>query len=277
MSLPIDVFPAKQGFPRPPDGGAPAPTADGAKFPASQGFPPAPLVNPFPIEPTPPQKAFLPASQGVPPVPVLSSVIPPAQEVDTMDDLGPPTSAPTYVVTDLQSFPIIEQDAIQFYTVTSVTDYDTGLPPTAGSVNLRIVLGVGLFPLDSFGITFAGRALYFTFGAWIPPGTTPQRPVLVNGSALVVVPNRDADGNPFAWPAGPAPGDQVALVTSRQDSEVVFKNLGVVQNVVPDTSPLLPPPGTVTTEQPVQDVLVSDQATQIGTPQDIFPTNHHPV
>lgn len=270
----IDVFPARQGFPRPPDNGQPVPTNTRVVRVSSQGFPPAPLVNPFPIEPTPPQKAFLPATQGVPPVKSLSSVIPPAQNVDTMSDISP-IGAPSYVVTEQGSIATIPQDEIKFYAIASVADYDTGLPPTAASVNIRITLAPAT--LNSYGFSLVGRPLYFTSGAWIPPGTTPQRTILAAGDAVVVVPNLDPSGVPLYTPGGPAPGDQIAVDAVRSESEVLFTNLGTVQNIIPDTTPLLSPPGTVTTDLPVQEVEVSDQATVIGTPLDVFPTTHHPI
>ena len=73
-----DVFPAKQGFPRPPDNGVPAPTAVDVDRVADQAFPPAPLPYPFPAEPPPPATTF-PAKQAFTPVLLPSFVlVPPA-------------------------------------------------------------------------------------------------------------------------------------------------------------------------------------------------------
>ena len=278
-----NVFPAQQGFPRPPDGGIIVPTPFDASPPANQAFAPAPLVNPFPIEPTPPSAPFLPASQGVGPIPSNSVVVPPAQEVVVADTANPTGDAPTYIVTEQGSIATVPEQAIVSYAIASVADYDTGLPPDVNSVNIRIVFVVGNAPLSGYGFSFAGRTLYFTSGTWIPPGTTPQRPILINGDAIVVVPNATSDGTTTLYMGtgigvtGPSPGDSIAVDTARSESEVLFQNLRIVQNVIPDTNPLLDPSGTVTSDLPVQDANVSDQATSIGTPVDYFPSNHHPI
>jgi hypothetical protein len=279
-----NVFPANQGFPRPPDGGILVPTPFDASPPAKQAFAPAPTVSLFPIEPTPPSKPFLPASQAVGPIPSNSQVIPPAMEVVVADTPTASGDAPTYIVTEQGSIATVPQQAIVSYTIVSVTDYDTGLPPDANSINIKIVLNVGNAPLSSYGFSFAGRTLYFTSGTWIPLGTTPQRPILVNGDNIVVVPNAASNGTTTSLykgtglgVTGPQPGDSIAVDTARSESEVLFQNLGLVQNVVPNTSPLLDPSGAVTSDQPVQDANVSDQATSIGTPVDYFQTNHHPI
>ena len=275
----IDVFPAQQGFPRPPDGGVLVPTPFDASPPANQAFAPAPLVNPFPIEPTPPSKPFLPASQGVGPIPSNSQFVPPAQEVVVADTPTASGDDPTYIVTEQGSIATVPQEAIVSYVIASVTDYDTNLPIDANTVNIRIALAVGNAPLSSYGFTFAGRTLYFTSGLWIPAGTTPQRTILLNGDAIVVVPNADESGIKLTATMPPwlAAGNTVALDTARSQSEVLFTNLGIVQNIVPATNPLLDPLGEVTSDFPVQDALVSDQATSIGTPVDYFPSTHHPI
>jgi len=275
----INVFPAQQGFPRPPDGGVLVPTAFDASPPNGQAFAPAPLVNPFPIEPTPPANPFLPASQGVGPIPSNSVVVPQALEVVVADNANPTGDDPTYIVTEQGSIATVPQQAIVSYVIASVTDYDTGLPIGSTTVNIQITLAVDNAPLSGYGFSFAGRTLYFTVGAWIPPGTTPQRPILLNGDDIVVVPNANADGVKLtdATPPGLVAGNTIALDTARSESEVLFTNLELVQNIVPDTNPLLDPSGTATSDLPVQDANVSDQATSIGTPVDYYPTSHHPI
>ena len=276
----IDVFPAQQGFPRPPDGGVLVPTPVDASPPANQAFAPAPLVNPFPIEPTPPAAPFLPASQGVGPIPSNSQFVPPAQEVVVGDTPTASGDDPTYIVTEQGSIATVPQEAIVSYTIASVTDYDTNLPISSSTVNIKLILNVGNAPLNSYGFTFAGRTLYFTVGGWIPAGTTPQRKILLNGDAIVVVPNAAEDGTKLTalgTGTGPVVGNTVDVDTARSQSEVLFTNLGIVQNISPSTDPLLDPSGEVTTDLQIQDVLVSDQATSIGTPVDYFPTNHRPI
>lgn len=276
--IPQSIFPAQQGFPRPPDGGVLVPTPVDASPPANQAFAPAPLINPFPIEPTPPAAPFLPASQGVGPIPSNSQFVPPAQEVVVGDTPTASGDDPTYIVTEQGSIATVPQEAIVSYAIASVTDYDTNLPISSSTVNIKLILNVGNASLNSYGFTFAGRTLYFTVGGWIPAGTTPQRKILLNGDAIVVIPNANADGTKLtASGGGPVAGDTVAVDTARSQSEVLFTNLGIVQNVVPATDPLLDPSGDVTSDLPVQDVLVSDQATSIGTPVDYFPSTHYPI
>lgn len=278
--IPQSIFPAQQGFPRPPDGGVLVPTPVNASPPANQAFAPAPLVNPFPIEPTPPAAPFLPASQGVGPIPSNSQFVPPAQEVVVGDTPTASGDDPTYIVTEQGSIATVPQEAIVSYTIASVTDYDTNLPISSSTVNIKLILNVGNASLNSYGFTFAGRTLYFTVGGWIPAGTTPQRKILLNGNAIVVVPNAAEDGTKLTslgTGTGPVVGNTVDVDTARSQSEVLFTNLGIVQNISPSTDPLLDPSGEVTTDLQIQDVLVSDQATSIGTPVDYFPTNHRPI
>lgn len=295
----INVFPANQGFPRPPDGGvvSTSPSKDVKVIP--QAFAPAPLVNPFPIPPTPPPTPFLPATQGVPPVAVLAEVIPfnpLSVDVDLMKVDSTAGDAPTYTISDAGSFAIVPGPAVRFYTIISVIDLDTGAAPTTSSVNLKITMSGGSapplgLPLDSYGFTFAGRSLLFAAGAWIPAQTTPERIIavngdLLNGDSIVIVPNLDPDGNSFPWPSGPAAGTIVAVDTARNGSEVVFQQTGQVQNVIPSSiphfpseqilGPLIPEPGDIESDLPVQEIVVSDQETVVGTPVDYFPTNHHP-
>jgi len=131
--------------------------------------------------------------------------------------------------------------------------------------------------LTSYGVSLSGRILQFTGGAWIPPGTTPQRQVSLVGDYVLVIPNKDADGNPFGWPlVGPGPGTTAAIDVARTSSDVTTLLLGQVQDVVPSTDPLLDPDGFVVTDLPVQEVDVSQQVTTVGTPVDYFQSNHNP-
>jgi hypothetical protein len=282
----IDVFPAQQGFPRPPDGGVLVPTTIDFTNISKQAFKPAPLVNPFPIEPTAPATPFLPASQGVPPIPSQSVIVPQALEINLMQDTTQENTGPTYVISDAGSFDINPGTAIKYYTIVSVVDNETGLPASASSVNLKIVITGGAL-LGSYGFTFAGRSLYFVTPPQTTPPTVPKRTISVfgdvSGKSVVIVPNLDPDGkNPLmSLPNPPIPGGTVAVDTARLDSEVVFQQTGVVQNVVPNTiphfpneqvlGPLIPEPGEVDTLIAVQEVDVSNQETVVGTPANYFP------
>ena len=117
-------------------------------------------------------------------------------------------------------------------------------------------------------------------GAWITAGTTPQRPVLAYGRFVFVVSNTGADDETFPWTApgvgGPTAGDTVAVDVAYREGEVATQELGIVQSVTPQTSPLLDELGLVQTEVPVQQVLVSGQSDVVGTPADYFPSGHEP-
>jgi hypothetical protein len=221
-----------------------------------------------------------PVLQAFAPVPVVAEVIPynPLdQDVDLMllDDVSS-SDAPSYIVGDTGTIATNTQQSLRSYTISTITDYETGGAPDANSVNLKITVATGQASLDSYGISLSGRTLQFTAGAWIPPGTTPQRQISLVGALVLVVPNKDADGNPFAWPLGPAAGTVVTVDVARTSSDVTFLLLGQVQNVVPSTDPLLTPDSTVETTLPVQEVLVSEQQTVVGTPVDHFQSNHNP-
>ena len=274
----IDVFPAKQGFPRPPDGGVPAPTFIDVNN-TSQAFAPAPLVNPFPIPPTPPANPFLPASQGVPPVPVKFEVVPPAVDIDLMADLGPPTNAPTYVVTDVGSLGTIVQESREAYTIQAVSDHETGGPPQLGTLNVNLTLYPNNKPLNSFGVHLVGRTVEFTSGAWRfapPPLSLLSRPIVLNNDFTIVVPNKGANGVPFNYPAnGPAPNDTIEIDVAWYNGQNVFRNMGIVRNVIPETTPLLPELGTIQTGLPIQEVDVSNQETVVGTPIESSPNRQN--
>lgn len=265
-----DVFPVKQGFPMPPDGGQPAPTASPHPSPASQAFKPAPLAYPFPSVPTPPKIPFNPASQAFKPVPVGYTLVPDALEVDVGKNAPSTQGAPTYVVSEVGNLPTIPQDATKFFTVAAVTNYETGGPTSGSTVNILIVLDPTSKPLNTFGAQLGGRTIYFTNGAWIP-ATPPRRTLLAYGSLALVVPNADADGVLLtSIGGGPVAGNQVAINVAVGDGEVVTDLRGIVQDVVPQTNPVLDALGVVGTELPVQDVVVSAQVSH-STPVDHFP------
>jgi hypothetical protein len=274
-----DVFPVTQGFPRPPDGGTvdPSPLVETAA-PSSQGFPPAPLAQPFPAEPTPPSTPTNPALQAFSPAPSVSTYVPPALDVDVAAMAPDESGAPTYVVSEVGNLPTVAQDSVATFVLAAVTDFATGLAPGPTTVDLLLTLDPSSKPLNSFGAQLFGRTLYFASGAWVPTGTTPQRPVLTYGPLALVVANADADGVLLtSLGGGPVAGNQVALDVSVSEGEVVTNLLGIVQDVVPQTLPLLDEEsgegGTLGTLLPVQEVDVGDQATSVGTPADYFPTS----
>jgi hypothetical protein len=265
-----DVFPVRQGFPRPPDGGEEAPTTSEFPSPVSQAFKPAPLAYPFPSVPTPPKIPFNPVLQAFAPVPVAYTLVPPALEVDVAKDAPSTLDAPTYVVSEVGNLPTTPQDSTRSFTIAVVVDYDTNLPPVPGTVNLLITLDPASKPLNTFGAQLDGRTIYFTTGGWIPPQTTPQRPMLTYGPLAFVVPDKDAAGVSLTGLGGPIAGNQIALNVAVGDGEVVTDLRGLVQDIVPQTNPLLDENGVVETKLPVQNVIISAQI-PIGTPVDHFP------
>jgi len=252
----------------------------------TQAFAPAPLVNPFPIEPTPPARPTQVVLQAFAPVPVLAQITPfnPLdQNVDLMLLDDPAASgAPTYIVGDTGTIATNTQQSLRTYTVVTVVDYETGGAPSVSSINLLVTLTGGP-GLDSYGVSLSGRTLEFTGGAWIAPllalGITPSRVIsLVNATSLVI-PNNNADGVPFPWSTtgGPAAGTIATVDVARTSSDVTFLITGQVQNVVPSTNPLLDPDGELETLRPVQEIDVSEQQTVVGTPADYFPSPPHTI
>ena len=265
-----DVFPVKQGFPMPPDGGQPAPTASPHPSPASQAFKPAPLAYPFPSVPTPPKIPFNPASQAFKPVPVGYTLVPDALEVDVGKNAPSTQGAPTYVVSEVGNLPTIPQESTQSFIVATVADFDTGLPTSGSTVNILIVLDPTSKPLNTFGAQLGGRTVYFATGAWIP-ATPPRRTLLTYGPLALVVPNADADGVLLtSIGGGPVAGNQVAINVAVSAGEVVTDLLGIVQDVVPQTNPLQDTLGVVGPLLRVQEVVVSGQV-PTSNPVDHFP------
>jgi hypothetical protein len=276
VGLPINVFPVTQGFPRPPDGGVLTNATTDVDTVVAQAFAPPPDANLLPSEPTAPLLPFRPISQASPPVPVLSSTIPPALDVNTMLDTNPDADAPTFVVSDLGSYSSNQSAIMKTYTIASVVDYYTGAPPSLSSSYLRILLNGGS-PFETYGVSFAGRTLLFLTLSGTTPSIPPERTILVYGDLSgnieeVVVPNAGSDGTKFTWPPNPTVGDVVSVDTARYDDEVVSKLTGQVQDVVPQTTPLPTQLGTVYTNLPVRDVVVSDQVSVIGTPTNVHIT-----
>jgi hypothetical protein len=196
-------------------------------------------------------------------LPVNTTFVPKALEVDVAS-LAPSTSnAPTFVITEVGSLAATTAEAIETFTIASVVDYDTGLAPDPNTVNLLIGLTPSLKPLNSFGAQLFGRTVYFITGVWIPPQTTPSRPLLTYGDFAIVVPVI----------TGPTAGNMIAIDVAVRDGEVATNLLGLVQNIVPSTNPLLDENGEVTTRLPVQEVVASDQILVIGTPVNYLPSD----
>lgn len=189
------IFPANQAFNPPLGGGSPAPTFINVKV-GGQAFPPAPLVNPFPAVPTPPLLPTLPALVGVPPIPSDFELVPPAMEIDPAAQVLQPLNVPNFAVADFGSYVSNANatDALATYTVTSVLDNDTGLPPVltppslvppqTAAVNLLVSLVPNGKPLTSFGVSLAGRIVQFT----VSPAAA-ARIISANGVGDITVPN----------------------------------------------------------------------------------------
>jgi hypothetical protein len=168
-----------------------------------------------------------------------------------------PTNPSIINVTPVGNFETQQSQALENYTIVSVVDVSTGLPPTNDSATLRITLTGGP-SLDSYGIDLTGNTLQFTSGG--PYTTTlPVRIINLVSGFTVSVPNQDTDGNTFDWTGGhsPAPGDTVQFSTARYNSENVFGPGEPLNLVIPTntTTPVSPPPliGPATIEVDVMD------------------------
>jgi hypothetical protein len=189
------IFPANQAFNPPFGGGSPAPTFINVKV-GSQAFPPAPLVQPFPAEPTPPLLPTLPALVGVPPVAVKFVMVPPAIEIDPAEQVLQPLDVPNFAVADFGSYVSNANatDALATYTVASVLDNDTGLPPIltpppltppqTAAVNLLVTLVPTGKTLFGYGVSLAGRAAQFQ----VTPSAA-ARIISANAADSITVPN----------------------------------------------------------------------------------------
>jgi hypothetical protein len=192
--LPMNVSPASQGFPRAPDGGTIVPTPIDTLPPNRQAFAPAPLVNPFPIEPTAPLAPVQPAKVGPPMIPVAFTVVPPALEVAVVAETLVPVNVPNFVVTDQGSYQSTASAALVDYIIAIVVDNDTGLPPVltppplvppqTAAVNLLVSLVPNGKPLTSYGVSLAGRNVQFTVSL-----SAAARVISANGVADITVPN----------------------------------------------------------------------------------------
>jgi hypothetical protein len=184
----IDSFPANQAFYPPAlSGGVIVPTARNVNI-TQQAFPPAPLVNPFPIEPTPPARPTQVVLQAFEPVPVDAEIIPfnPFdQDVDPSTQDLPPLSVQTFTVCDAGTgnFATNPSEALIHFTVASVVDNDSGLPASTDSVNVQ----VRLFPvgpsLVSYGVSLVGRVAQFAVTT-----TSADRTILANNAHDFTVP-----------------------------------------------------------------------------------------
>jgi hypothetical protein len=282
----INVFPASQAFPRPPDGGKIVPNTIDVTAVVKQGFPLAPnlLFNFSGPAATPPLNPFLPGAVAAPTVPVLFSMIPDAanypvninKDRDVLaEQVDAPPSARDIVITDAGSFEVNPAETLQTYVVATVVDNETGGAPDVNTVNFRLTL-VGGALLNSYFITLTGRSLLFTAGAWIiPAGTVPERPILAwgvtqAGANVIVVPKASApDSSGAVTPVAPVPGNKVAFDSARRSSEVVFQNLGIVSNNQPETFPLLPTP-PLEDFYSIPDVFVPNQNPVYPNPEDVF-------
>lgn len=275
----INVFPAKQGFVPPPDGGVIVPNTS---LPGSldvvqagrQGFPPAPnllfaFTGPFPTPAEPPVR---PADVGVPPIPSLSSVIPPALEVNVNEAAGlfASLNPRDIVISDAGSFEVNPGQAVRTYGISAIVDNETGLPPNINTVNLRLTLTGA--PLTSYGITLSGRSLIFPTLSTLPQNPPPERVIMawgiVAGANLVIIPNKDPSGaNPIS--TGLNTSDTALFDSARYSSEVVFQNFTLHQDVIPQTLPLLNPPGS-SSFYAIPDVFVAGQGTTFPNPSTVF-------
>jgi len=183
--LPVNVNPANQGFPRAPDGGTIVPSSVNTLPPNQQAFAPAPLVNPFPIEPTAPLSPVLPANAGQPVLPANVVPTPPFLAVDVAADQLIGVDVPSIVVTDQGSYQTTAANSAVSYVIASVVDNDTGLPPDLSTTtNLLITLVPGGTPLTGYGVSLAGRIVQI---AVVP--TSASRTISANGAGDITVPN----------------------------------------------------------------------------------------
>jgi hypothetical protein len=170
------------------------------------------LLYPTPIAPQ--------AQQG-PPLMLSPTVLVPNPPLTT-PGAAVPTNPSIINVTPVGNYQTQASMALRNYTIASIVDVSTGLPPTNDSATLQIVLAGGP-SLDTYGLDLTGRILQFTSGG--PYITTlPTRPITFASGLVMVVPNNDANGNPFDWSGGqgPAIGNTVQFDTARTNSENVF-------------------------------------------------------
>lgn len=213
------------------------------------------LLFPTPIAPQAPQGAPLVISKTVlyPNPPLMSP------------QAAVPTNPSIINVTPVGNYQTQAGLALHNYTIATVTDVSTGLAPTDTSDTIQIILTGGP-SLNTYGLDLTGRTLQFLTGG--PYTTTlPVRVVTFASGLVMVVPNKDANGNPFNWSGGqgPAPGNTVQFDTARTNSENVFGpgepiNLVIAtQNTVATGAPPLLGPATIVVD-------VADQELTNGNP-----------
>ena len=242
--LTINVNPALQGFPRPPDGGVVVPTALNFK-PDSIAYPPAPFVNPFPAEPTAPLAPIRPANDGQPLLPVKFVMVPPALEVDVGAETLVPVNVPNFVVTDQGSYQSTAQEAAISFTVASVVDNDTRLPPVLSppenaAVNLLVTLVPSGKPLTAYGVSLVGRVVQFA----VSP-TSASRVISANDATTITVPNAGfipVSGDVALVGGVPYLVSVVVDALTLQYPTSASLNLLITLDGNPNTSPPIPPP-----------------------------------
>jgi hypothetical protein len=214
------------------------------------------LLFPTPIGPEPPagNPLIMSPTVLVPNVPVTtpSAQVPPNPSIINVTPVG--------------NYETQQSQATQNYTIVSIVDVSTGQAPTNNTQTLQITLSGGQ-PLEKYGIDLTGNSLSFTSGG--PYLTTlPVRTITFAQSLTMMVPNQDADGNPFDWSGGhgPGPGDTVQFSTARTNSENVF-GPGEPLNVVTPTQTATPSsaPPLISPSSPVV-VNVMDQELTQGQP-----------
>jgi len=183
----------------------------------------------------------------------------------TIPSAALPTNPSIINVTPVGNYQTQASQALHNYIIASIVDVSTGLPPTNTSSTLQIVLTGGP-SLDTYGLDLTGRVVQFTTGG--PYTTTlPTRVITFASGLIIVVPNQDANGNPFDFSGGhgPAIGNTLQFDTARTNSENVFGpgepiNLVIpTQTATPSGAPPQIGPATI-------DVDVMDQELTNGFP-----------
>jgi hypothetical protein len=221
------------------------------------------LLYPTPIAPQAPVGAPLIISKTVLyPNPPMTS---PSAAASTK-----PTNPSIINVTPIGNYQTQTDLALHNYTIASIVDVATGLAPTNDSATLQIILTGGP-SLDTYGLDLTGRSLQFVTGGPYTDasgkGTQSVRIVTYASGLVMVVANKDINGNPFDWAGGhgPAAGNVVQFNTARTNSENVFgpgQPLNMVvatQKTTPVGAPPLIGPATVV-------VNVRDQELTNGSP-----------
>jgi hypothetical protein len=236
---------------------------------SQQAFAPSLAVDAFVIPDPPPLLPVLAAAQGAPFSMSPANLVPNAPNItpETFPSINPSfiTVSPTGINYETQP-----NKAVRTYTIASVVDARTLLPPTATTESLLITFVAGL-PLQTYGLDLMNRILTFTSGLWlIPAAPFPERLITqVVGALTLAVPNTSIDGqSAFTWPGGgPAAGNTVTFDTARTNSENIFGPGSGDLVTVPGPAPFLDTKG-VLVPAPF-DVNVSEQETVNGIPIEV--------